>query len=406
MDDLSKMTARVRHTVTGGDTSGGGDGLPTGGAPHQQLVTDAEGKALWEDRLAYAYTGMVEFLTETTFEVDTSEGMVPIMEPPLRMPVEGSTYEVNWNGASYKTGCVASSSGDMPGTLYVLGNLVADGGPDTGEPFLIAFYDDVAAASMNFRGLIAPLDGSTTITLSIMGEAEKVSHMDRKYIKDMYGEDVETTLYLDERNPVEIAVSEYDTPAFGIQTPLEKELEPNVEYVVSVNGKRYKATATDGIINGAHGFFLGISDKFSMVFFGEGAESDYPGSISVIDPSLYPVKTVAVYREIVTVHKIPEKYIPERIVYVESAEFESGVATAFADASLTKQLTYAQAKAIMAGPFAVGAEVDGALASVFPLSVMFLDVEKRVEFSFFGVTSGNLTMRTTRLLFADTPSTD
>ena len=32
---------------------GGGSGLPTGGAPYQQLVTGGTGTAKWEDRLAY-----------------------------------------------------------------------------------------------------------------------------------------------------------------------------------------------------------------------------------------------------------------------------------------------------------------------------------------------------------------
>lgn len=395
----------VTNEATGA-VSGGGGGLPTGGAPHQQLVTDAEGKALWEGRLAYAYTGMVEILPETTFEAtEETEGMALIMEPPLHMLIEGGTYEVNYNGASYNCVCYALAS-EEDGTIYVLGNAgaVEEGLPVTDDPFVIAFYEEAFAVAQGLWGMAIPLDGSTTITLSITGEAEKVSHMDRKYIKDMYGEDIKTTLYLDERNPVEIAASEYDTPAFGIQTPLEKELEPNVEYVVVVNGKRYKATATEGIINGAHGFFLGISDKFSMVFFGEGAESDYHGSISVIAPLLYPVKTVAVYREIVTVHKVPEKYIPERIVYVKSAEFESRVAAAFADASLTKQLTYAQAKVIMAGPFAVGTEADGLRVNVFPLSVEFLDAEMKIQASFFGIDNGNFALPTVMFFFADTPT--
>ena len=32
---------------------GGGGGLPSGGIPYQQLVTDGDGKTKWEDRLAY-----------------------------------------------------------------------------------------------------------------------------------------------------------------------------------------------------------------------------------------------------------------------------------------------------------------------------------------------------------------
>lgn len=38
---------------------GGGSGLPTGGAPYQQLVTDGTGNAKWENRLAYDYSRAV-----------------------------------------------------------------------------------------------------------------------------------------------------------------------------------------------------------------------------------------------------------------------------------------------------------------------------------------------------------
>ena len=36
-----------------GGSGSGGSGLPTGGAPYQQLVTDGTGKVTWEDRPAY-----------------------------------------------------------------------------------------------------------------------------------------------------------------------------------------------------------------------------------------------------------------------------------------------------------------------------------------------------------------
>lgn len=38
---------------------GGGGGLPTGGAPYQQLVTDGEGNVKWADRLAYGDSRVV-----------------------------------------------------------------------------------------------------------------------------------------------------------------------------------------------------------------------------------------------------------------------------------------------------------------------------------------------------------
>lgn len=62
----------------GGSRMGGG-GLPTGGAPYQQLVTDGEGNARWEDRLAYK-TG-----ANITWNGDTTD----------RVNVDGELYKVS-----------------------------------------------------------------------------------------------------------------------------------------------------------------------------------------------------------------------------------------------------------------------------------------------------------------------
>lgn len=392
VDNSGSLT--VTNEATGEVTVVGGGGLPTGGA-HQQFVTDAEGKALWEDRLAYAYTGMVEILPETDalmVEMDAPYPTAMITTPFAKTISGGEEYVVNYNGQQYKCVAVAVQEGtaEEPVTIVVIGNLSADGGEDTGEPFVMITYGGQTPIEDTTYAIVYALDGAESVTISITGEGEKVSHMDRKYIKDMYGEDVETTLYLDERNPVEIAVSEYDAPGFGIQTPLAKELEPNVEYVVVVNGKRYKATATEDIINGAPGFSLGINSKFSMSFFGEGAESDYHGSITVIDPSLYPVKTVALYREIVTVHKILDKYLPGGAgglgsIYMSTEALEALGGYAYGDAALTEMLTYDQGRNAMKDGgiirFATPEATDAPEGYAFPQMLQFNDTGRIMHVS-------------------------
>lgn len=67
---------------------GGGSGLPTGGAPYQQLVTDGEGNAKWEDRLAYEKPVWKDFkLTTDELEIDG-----------FSLPDVGETVTVKVNG--------------------------------------------------------------------------------------------------------------------------------------------------------------------------------------------------------------------------------------------------------------------------------------------------------------------
>ena len=70
---VSALSNEVAAAITG---VGGGGGLPTGGAPYQQLVTDGDGNAKWENRLAYR-TG-----ESITWDGDTT-GLVQVSGAPL-----------------------------------------------------------------------------------------------------------------------------------------------------------------------------------------------------------------------------------------------------------------------------------------------------------------------------------
>ena len=67
---------------------GAGGGLPTGGAPYQQLVTDGDGNAKWEDRLCY-YSDEWADLTIDENSIDITW---------LVLPPVGETVTVKING--------------------------------------------------------------------------------------------------------------------------------------------------------------------------------------------------------------------------------------------------------------------------------------------------------------------
>lgn len=52
----------------------GGGGLPSGGTPYQQLVTDGEGNAKWEDRLCYKGEGYDVVLDSSQFTSAYTQG--------------------------------------------------------------------------------------------------------------------------------------------------------------------------------------------------------------------------------------------------------------------------------------------------------------------------------------------
>lgn len=149
--DLTPITRMEKFLKQFG---GGGGGLPTGGAPYQQLVTDGTGAAKWEDRTHWVEQSVAELIPEQTL----SGGMS--MEPPYMFPVSYFTimpnleYTVVFDGVEYK--CI---SAELNGFTYI-GNATILGAPveDTGEPFIISPISGMVVATTT--------DGPHTISLS------------------------------------------------------------------------------------------------------------------------------------------------------------------------------------------------------------------------------------------------
>lgn len=71
--DLTPITRMEKFLKQFGS---GGGGLPSGGEPYQQLVTDGDGNAKWENRLAYITGDIITWNGDTT-------GLVQAVEIPL-----------------------------------------------------------------------------------------------------------------------------------------------------------------------------------------------------------------------------------------------------------------------------------------------------------------------------------
>lgn len=148
---------------------GGGSGLPTGGAPYQQLVTDGTGTAKWEDRLAYAETKLTEIVPETTVTFSDMGGLMGAAFPESFEPLNSVPYRITWDGETYE--CFLQTDSGYP----VLGNAgIYNIGEDTGEPFIMA-YNGTA-------WMTGTANTSTAHLISISGLSEVVKKIDAKYV--------------------------------------------------------------------------------------------------------------------------------------------------------------------------------------------------------------------------------
>lgn len=163
-----------------------GGGVSDPGTAHQQLVSDASGKAVWVDRLAYPYTGQVDVLPETTLTYMGEEGgmkLHTLTTSLLGMLEEGKTYQVACNGTAYDCPVVSADGG----LAFVLGNASAVGseGGNPDAPFSMIVYNDAdTIASQGFGGICAALDGATSVTISIMGEGTVYKTLPEEYLPD------------------------------------------------------------------------------------------------------------------------------------------------------------------------------------------------------------------------------
>ena len=109
--------------------------VPSGSTPYQQLVTDGEGNAKWEDRLAYAVTEEQVIFSQENIAFIEQNGKhgAGSLDMPETINV-GEKYRVNFDGETYD--CIAHM---VPRDSFIyIGNGFLNGMPDdTGEPFLI-----------------------------------------------------------------------------------------------------------------------------------------------------------------------------------------------------------------------------------------------------------------------------
>lgn len=155
-------------------------GVPDPGTAHQMLVSDADGKAVWTDLLAYKTTGTVEYLPETTLTSEgMDEGIFGYLEQLSTVPEDGVTCQIVYNGAEWESPCVVVSENGA--TFALLGNVALFGatGGNPDAPFAIMIpANDATFATVGAGMVFVTTDGATSVILSITGEGTSIKRIE------------------------------------------------------------------------------------------------------------------------------------------------------------------------------------------------------------------------------------
>lgn len=153
------------------DESGSGSSLPKGGAPHQQLVTDADGVAKWEDKPFYetfAY-GSESYGTDGFNSVEV--GGVYKMEDAFSISLDASKRYIVAQYPGYV--CDAKT---VQGMKYIGNTTILGFGEDTGEPFIVVENPDTGTAAVVLK------EAPTSKSFFVHDAVKTIKPIDTKYL--------------------------------------------------------------------------------------------------------------------------------------------------------------------------------------------------------------------------------
>ena len=232
-----------------GGSGGGGSGISVTAEVGQTIIVkavDSNGKPTEWEAADYQprthWSEEVAILPETTIVPDEDDNL---SFAPSVVPSIGDMCEVTYNGTEYECKAMDGSAlTGIPGSV-LLGNFdLLAGTGDTGEPFIL-----VVAMAGEGGGMIIPLDGSETFTMSI--KSETVTKIPVKYIPDEIND--YAPYYLN----VFMGIDDADKPAWRViesVTTLEQMIDAGRQVIAKMTfgqqGTYYLQIAADGTADG------------------------------------------------------------------------------------------------------------------------------------------------------------
>lgn len=240
--------------------------IPETTESNQQLVTNSEGKAIWEEKPfgEGMAVDVVPLVTLTELDPD----MRAFILPENVDLIADTEYTVSWNGTEYV--CITHLVTFPDGTTVVaLGDSSSiTGGTSTGEPFGIGTLPPTLTGKTEDITFAMPIDGSTEVELKITIPGTKT--LDNKYLEFMEYVPARTSLFKETMGVINGQCS--------TMTPVV--LNNGEEYIVSWNGTEYVCVAQPYSQDGYIGLLLGDTS----ILTGSGTSTGEPFMVGVIPP--------------------------------------------------------------------------------------------------------------------------
>ena len=327
----------------------------------EQAAVSGGGVSSWNDLMDKPFNSEVrEILPETMMEIFYDDVDTGINIIPVEFTVEvGKEYIITYNGVKYTCVNNKPDTDELNGYMW-MGNLgaVDENFPSSNEPFVLAYGPidfDEDANPINYTWVIYPLDGSTSVTLSI---AEEIVHkIDPKFLPthDWNASEGEPGHVLNRPFYSEVV----STVLIDNQTyPVDQELYHNFplitgqSYHVVFDGVEYDEIAKTFDAGGMTIVYLGNVGMFDV-----DQDNGMPYTIMYIDGTGTGVVpsgatgeqfTVSISTIGEVVHKLPEKYLPETTpLYITIVDSGEGFYFTIASVSLLEE-AYAKGREIIA----------------------------------------------------------
>ena len=223
--------------------------------------------------------------------------------------IEGNKYIVKWNGTEYEAYCYIED-----GTLIIGNGVLADMTTETAHPFCIVSFGGSACY------VYKDTETDETITIEVNGVKENIVHyLDPKYIPDMYYTETKTVEILPETEMIE------DGGQFALLGALLSFIEGSI-YTIKYNGVEYECEASlvqqDGltaVVLGDLGVLSGEPTGEVPFIMMSGEYTAQMGLSCVVMPlDGAESVTISIVGDSPVTHKIPEKYLPDKSVKVDS----------------------------------------------------------------------------------------
>ncbi len=284
---------------------------------HLMLVTDSDGKTIWEERTHYDSETSNEILPPYAYtEADTIEfftGQDIAIRTPINLELSGENI-VNYNGVEYKCTAVADE-GVAIGNLNALNPSLL--GND--EPFIILSGQGMDITGDGCYAVLVPLDGITNGEISIQAVKKELKKIPNKFLPEpLFGEAEEKEVFLPETTVM------YGDGIGGGTTPLTKKPKPGQMVIVNWDGVEYECEAIQSSMSEYYSVTLGDAKSFG------GIGSDVlPFAIAITTPQYAAVGgasflaiprndaevkdtyTVSIYIPKGYVKRIDHKYMPK-----------------------------------------------------------------------------------------------